>query len=110
MTHEAFIENAGQRVLIAPAVGGLALDLFRGQVIDRTDELPGSGQAADARRLLGQAEVGQVAVVAAGAGLGPYVGGLDVAMHETALMGHVQRFCYLANELRSAPRFERSLL
>ena len=35
--------RAGERVLIGPAVDGLALDLLRRGVVQRADELPGSG-------------------------------------------------------------------
>src|SRR5439155_1359767 len=41
---QALIEHAAQRVHVGPAVHGLAQDLFGGDVVDRSHDLPGPGQ------------------------------------------------------------------
>src|SRR6476620_3951631 len=61
---QALEQDAGQRIAIARRRGRIALDLLGGYIVDRPDELAGSGQRPVVVDSLDQPEVGQIGVVA----------------------------------------------
>src|SRR6202034_3216643 len=63
LSGQALDQPPGECVDVALAGRRIALDLLRGDVVDRADELAGAGQAGVVRRL-DQAEVGQIGVIA----------------------------------------------
>ena len=100
------MEQAGERVLVGPAVHVLALDLLGGDVGRRAEREAG----VEAGRLVGQpprqAEVGEIRVLAL---VEQHVGGLDVAVHEPARVGCVQGIGDLRADGDRARRLERAL-
>ena len=112
-TREALVEHAAEGVDVGAAVGLVALDLLGRDVLQRAHELPGLGELLAGRRVLGQPEVGQVAVLH---GFRPAarrhedVGGLDVAMHQPALVRGVERAGHLADHRHGTERLEAAVL
>ena len=88
---EAFVETAGERVLVGAAVDRLAADLLGGEIGECARDLPGLCRGRP--RLLGQPEVGEVGVSAL---VEEHVARLDVSMHKTSLVGCVERVRHLA--------------
>ena len=54
---EAFVEDAGERVLVSARVDLPAFDLFGRDVVDRADEAAVAGQARDGGDVAGEPEV-----------------------------------------------------
>ncbi len=75
-------QHASERVLVGAGVEPAALDLLRGDVVDRADEGARGGDAGVRGDPLGEAEVGQVGVLAAWALLDQDVARLDVAVEK----------------------------
>jgi hypothetical protein len=59
--------------------------------------------------LAGEAEVGQVDLLAAGLGGDQHIGGLDVSVHEPVLVGEVERLGHLGEQRQGARWLEPSL-
>ena len=59
---QALVEDAAERIDVGPPVQGVARDLLGGDVLERADDVAGSGHAAQGGRPLGEAEIGEVAV------------------------------------------------
>jgi hypothetical protein len=83
---EALVQDAGQRVAVGTRVDGFAADLFRSEIVERADHLPGVRRGA--AELLGDPEVGQVDVAVL---IEQDVRRLDVAVDETAAVRGVER-------------------
>ncbi len=99
---EHLVEHAAERVDVRARVDRAALELLRRDVVERADEHAGLRHAAARRRLLGQAEVGQVGerlLLRAG---DQHVRGLDVAVDEPARVGGVERPADLGQDLGGA--------
>ena len=79
---ERLEEQAAERVQIAPRTGLLTADLLGREVTGGADDPPGLGQLVALVRRLGDAEVGQIGVVAARHLAEQHVGRLDVSVHE----------------------------
>ncbi len=107
---QAFVENAAEGVDVGTPVDLFAADLLGRDVLDRSDQLTGSGQAGDRRRLLRETEVRQVAVLAARATGDQDVARLDVAVDEPALVRRVERVADLLDQPQRPSRLERRLL
>ena len=87
---EAFEEQAAERVLVGAAVELVAADLLGRHVVDGAHELPvgGVGAVAGVR----EPEVGEVGVIAVALLVEQDVARLDVAVHQPAPVGGVERF------------------
>ncbi len=84
--------GAAQRVLVGTPVDVVAQELFGCGVSGRPHHHVGGGQTADVADLSGNAEVGQQDPSSARVGIAEQnVGGLDVAVQQSALMRIVQR-------------------
>ena len=103
LTGEALEQHRGQRVAVAGRGRALALDLLRRGVVDRADELAGSGQALGVVRRLDQAEVGEVGMVVLS---DQDVLRLDVPVDEPGLMGGIKRLGNLGEQAQRAPWIE----
>jgi hypothetical protein len=104
---QALEQQARQAVLVRPPVELLAADLLGRDVVDRAHELAVGGAALG--RALGQAEVGQVAVLAPVAVVEQDVARLHVAVDEAAAMGGVEGVRDLRGDRDRARRIERPL-
>ena len=94
---EALVQDAGERVLVRAPVDLFASDLLGGEVVEGADELPRLRRGPP--DLLGQPEVGQIGLPRL---VQEHVGGLHVAVHETAAMGGIERFGDLAADAQCA--------
>ncbi len=79
---EHLVEQAPGGVHVRARVDALALELFRGGVVERPDERA-HPRAPGAARRLGEAEVGEVDLLAIALAREQDVGRLDVAVHES---------------------------
>ncbi len=108
---EAFVEEAGERVLIGPPVDLLPLDLLRGDVGGRAQREAGVEPVRLVGEATGEPEVGQVDVTV---GRDEDVRRLDVAVDESTRVRCVQGGCDLPGDrdglfLRQRPRCEQLL-
>ena len=83
------------------------LDLLGRDVVERPDDLVRGRQAADRTGALGQAEVGEVAVLAAGGASDEHVARLHVAVDEPLFVGGVEGARGLLRERDDALGVER---
>ena len=105
---EAFVEDAGERVLVRWRPDRFALDLLGRDVVRGADELARLGEPRVRGRLFGQPEVGEVDVVAL-LGVEEDVAGLDVPVDEPARVGGVEGARDLAEDLERPGRLECAL-
>ena len=90
---ETLVEHAAERVDVRPPIDLLPGDLLGCDVVDGAQQTPVFARLRPVVDALREAEVRQVDVVGAvgaGARVEQHVGGLHVAMHETARMGRIQ--------------------
>ena len=99
-------EQAAERVLVGPAVEHVAADLLGRDVVDGAQPLPVGGAALGGP--LGQAEVGEVAVLATVLLVDEDVRRLDVAMDEAAAVGGVERIGDLRCDRDRTSRIQRA--
>jgi hypothetical protein len=108
---QALVQDAAERVLVGPAVGRQAPELFRGQVARGAQGGPGQGRpgAAAARGRAAEARQVQVAgaVVVTGR-LDQQVGRRDVAVHQAVPMRGLQGAGRLAEQEHRGPRRQRA--
>jgi hypothetical protein len=110
---ETLVEHAAERVDVRPPVDLLTGDLLGGDVVDGAQHV---AVVADSSRLgdpLREAEVREVDVVGAvgtGACVEQQVGGLHVAMHETARVGRVQGARHLREDADRGRRVQTAVL
>ena len=93
LSDETLVEHAAERVHVCPSVDLLAGDLLGCEIVDRAEQMAVVADSGLLGHPLRDAEVRQVDVVGAvgsSAGVEQHVGGLHVAMHETARMGRIQ--------------------
>ncbi len=107
---EHLVEDAAERVDVGAGVRAAPGDLFRRHVVDRADHRSLDRQSRNGVELLGQSEVGQVGVLLAVLDRDQDVRGLDVAVHEAAAVGGVQRGRELLEQLDRSRRLDRPLL
>jgi hypothetical protein len=110
LTRQALVEDAAERVLIAPRVDGPAVDLLRGDVVGRPHELARLRHPRLRRRLLRQAEIRQVHVLPTALARDQHVPRLHVTVDETPGMGRVQRLRHRGKQGERPHRLERPLL
>ena len=107
---EQLVEEAGERVDVGGGGGLAALDRLGREVVDGAEQLAGLGQPG---RLggggLGDAEVGQVGVLAVLLCHQEHVGGLDVSVDEPLGVGGVERGGDLGDESDGTGGLERPL-
>ena len=96
LSRQRLEQQAAEGVDVGPAVDGIATDLLRRDVVDRAHEL--AVRRGPVRHALGQAEVGEVAVLPPVGKIDEDVGGLDVAVDEPPRVGRVQRTCHLRHD------------
>ena len=108
LSGQALVEDATERVEIRPRFDVVARDLLGRDVLERADDVPWGGDAAERARALGQAEVGEVAVLLAAGHRDEDVRGLDVPVHETLLVSRVQSFRDLLEQADRTARIERA--
>ena len=89
---ETFDEHRAERVDVSGRPDSLALDVLGRDVVDGSQELAAAGEAGRAEEPA-QAEVRQVDVLVL---VDENVGRLDIAVHEPAPMGGVERLRCLA--------------
>ena len=106
---QALVEDAGERVDVRARVDVVAGDLLGSDVFERADDVTGSRDAAERARPLGEAEVGEVAVLLARGDGDQDVRRLDVAMDETLLVCCIQGLRDLLEQRDRAGRLERPL-
>src|SRR5205814_2805563 len=82
LAREELEQHATERVDVGAAVDRPALDLLRGDVVDRSDEASLARQAADGRDVSGEAEVADGGVLAVRIRRDEDVRRLDVAVNE----------------------------
>src|SRR5262249_20302348 len=107
---ERLVEDAAQRVDVRAAIDGLALDLLRGDVVDRAHEVSRVGQRALFRRVRGKAEVAQIDVVRGidtALARDQDVAGFDVPAEEpTRKASGVERARHLSEDAEGASQLE----
>src|SRR5262245_8296829 len=96
---EALVEDAGERVLVGACVDVSLSDLLRREVVERAGEPTESSGCSALTEALREAEVAEVAVVP---GIDEHVRRLDVTVHESTLVGRVQRAGDLLDERKRA--------
>ena len=108
-TGEAFVEDAGERVLVGARVDLAAFDLFGWDVVDRADEAAVAGEAGDGGDVAGEPEVADEGALAVSVSAEEDVAGLDVAVDEPGVVGGVQRSGDLRDEVDRPFRVEAAL-
>jgi hypothetical protein len=104
LSGQALVQDAAQGVDVRAVAHRLALDLLGGDIVDGAEEVSGARQPTrQLRRSLGEAEVGEVHVAAAGGPRALLVGDedvarLDVTVHQPGPVGGVQRTTDLAEQ------------
>ena len=93
-------EQAAERVDVDAGVDRAAGDLLRRDVVEGADEAPGLGQAGLGGDVAGDAEVGDVGVVAALAAAEQDVGRLDVAVDQAGGVDRVEAVADLGDQRR----------
>ncbi len=106
LSRDHLVNHHPQRVDIAPRIQCLSLGLLRRHVLRRTKDPAGGGPSSEGS-CFGDAKVHHRHVA-----VGPDhdVGGLDVAVHQPAPMGIVQRRGHLPDHVHDAPRGQSPLL
>ena len=107
---QALVEDAAERVHVRALVQGVARDRLGGDVLERSDDLSGRGDTRQRSRALGQAEVGEIAVLLPCRLRDEDVRGLDVAVYEPLLVRRVERFGDLGEDVDRSPGLERARL
>ena len=102
---ERVVEHAAERVDVGPRVDLAALELLRRHEVRGADPLPRRRQPRVRADHLGEAEVGEIGVLAAE----QHVRGLDVAVHEADRVRGVQRRADLAGDRGHALGRQRAL-
>jgi hypothetical protein len=106
---QALVEEAGEGVDVGSAAHLPAPDLLGRDVVDRPHDLTRIDDRSAVRRARAEAEVREVAVLPSGTTGEEDVRRLDVAVHETALVGGVERSCDLSDEGDCALGRQRTL-
>src|SRR5262245_47244377 len=88
LAREALVENAAQRILVAPAVEGLAPDLLRGEIVGGAEQLARACEASTLSRRPGEAEGAEVCLPC---GVEQNVARLHVAVDEPPPVRRVER-------------------
>ena len=99
---ETFEQQAAERVLVGAAVDDVTADLLGRDVVDRAHELPIRGTRG--RRGVREPEVGKIGMITVALLIEQHVARLDVAVHQAALMGGVERLRELAGDVQSPAR------
>ena len=108
LSGQALVEDATERVEIRPRFDVVARYLLGRDVLERADDVPWGGNAAERARALGQAEVREVAMLLAAGYCDEDVRGLDVPVHETLLVSRVQSLRDLLEQADRTARIERA--
>ena len=93
LSNKALVKDAAERVDVRPPVDLFSRDLLRSDVVDRAEELAVAAKYGLLGDPPGEPEVREVDVVGAigtGADVEQHVGGLHVAMDETARVSRIQ--------------------
>ena len=102
---EELVQDAGERILVGAPVRVPLTDLLRSEVVERSGEA--RSDRAPLTEPLGQAEVAEVAVIDP---VDEDVSGLDVPVHEPALVRRVERVRHLTDQPQRTHRLERPVL
>ena len=86
---EHLVEQTPGGVDVGTSVDALALELFRGGVVERSDEHPHAG-APPAACLLGETEVGEIDLVAVALASQQDVAGFDIAVYEAVRVRSIE--------------------
>jgi hypothetical protein len=90
-TGQALEQQAAKRVDVGARVHRAVVQLLRGHVVQRAQQLARTGQSRHAGSLLGQTEVGQQRMLVVARSREQHVGGLDVAVHQPAGVCRIER-------------------
>ena len=110
---ETLVEHAAERVDVRTPVDLLTGDLLGCDVVDGAQQVAvvaDSGLLGDPLREAEVREVDVVGAVGAGARVEKHVGGLHVAMHETARMGRIQGARHLREDADRVRRVQTAAL
>ncbi len=110
LPRQRLVEDAAERVDVRALVQGVTGDLLRCDVLERANDLARDRHTREGAGALREAEVAEVAVLAAGSLRDEDVRGLDIAVHETLLVGGVERLGNLREEVDGALRLQCSVL
>jgi hypothetical protein len=107
VANQAFVQETRERIDVGATVDLIAADLLRGDVIDRSHDVPRI-RNAPIRGARAESEVGEVAVLLPRTTGEEDVGGLHVPMHQPAFVRGVERARHLLDELECSRRYERA--